>query len=90
MLPRSFRYGFFVYMGMVSLNGNHLYERLKLLFTQAEMYPATHYVRRVPLRVLHSFTLVQARARACVRAAEPVSVVCVGSQPVRLAACCFE
>ena len=39
--------------------GNQFFERLQLWLTDPALYPSTHYIRRVPLRVIHAFTLVQ-------------------------------
>lgn len=58
-LPMAALYGIFLYMGMVSLQGVQFIERLSLWLMDSALYPATHYIRRVPLRTIHLFTLVQ-------------------------------
>ena len=46
-------------MGVVSMSGNQFFERLSLWLKDPALYPVTHYIRRVPRRVLHAFTLLQ-------------------------------
>eukprot|EP01135_Chromosphaera_perkinsii_P003546 Nk52_evm4s248 gene=Nk52_evmTU4s248 len=59
LIPISVLYGYFLYLGIISLTGNAMWERVLLLITQKEKYPPNHFVRRVPLRVIHLFTIVQ-------------------------------
>ncbi|GAB0498141.1 hypothetical protein MMPV_009482 [Pyropia vietnamensis] len=58
-IPVSVLYGFFLYIGIATLDGNGLWQRVLLWFTQAEKYPPNHVVRRVPLRKIHLYTAVQ-------------------------------
>jgi sodium borate transporter 11 len=46
-------------MAITSLDGNQFYERMKLIFTEQNSYPATSFIRRVKQRVIHLFTLTQ-------------------------------
>ncbi len=71
IVPMAVLYGLFLYMGVVSLQGNQFFERLGLYFTDREMYPQTHYVRRVPMGVIHRFTALQL---ACLAALAAVSL----------------
>ena len=59
IIPMAVLYGLFLYMGVVSLQGNQFFERLGLYFTDRDLYPQTHYVRRVPMGVVHRFTALQ-------------------------------
>ena len=52
-------YGLFLFMGVVSIKGNQFFERLTLWFMDSDLYPLTHYTRRVPMKVVHQFTLLQ-------------------------------
>ena len=52
-------YGIFLFMGFVSLRGVQFVERLGLLLMDSSLYPINHYTRRVPIRTIHLFTLVQ-------------------------------
>ncbi|MCA9039633.1 MAG: PTS sugar transporter subunit IIA [Planctomycetaceae bacterium] len=57
--PLSVLYGLFLYMGVVSLMGNQFFERLTLLVMDSNLYPQTHYMRRVPPKTIHRFTIIQ-------------------------------
>lgn len=59
LVPMAALYGIFLYMGFVSLVGNQFIERLSLWLMDSALYPATHYIRRVPIRVTHLYTLLQ-------------------------------
>lgn len=59
-LPRSVLQGVFFYMGIASLTGNNLFDRLKLwLIWDSSKYPQYHYVRKLPIQRVHLYTLVQ-------------------------------
>jgi len=58
-VPMATLYGIFLYMGFMSLRGVQFVERLLLWITDSAMYPVNHYTRRVPIRTIHQFTLVQ-------------------------------
>ena len=59
-IPLAVLFGLFLYMGVVSMRGNQLFERLSLWATDPALYPRTHFVRQVPRRAMHGFTLIQA------------------------------
>jgi hypothetical protein len=59
-IPLAVLFGLFLYMGVVSMRGNEFFERLSLWATDPALYSRTHFVRRVPHRVIHGFTLIQA------------------------------
>jgi hypothetical protein len=59
LIPMAVLYGIFLYMGVVSMKGNQFFERLSLWATDPALYPASHYIRRVPLPVIHKFTAIQ-------------------------------
>eukprot|EP00118_Oscarella_pearsei_P017624 m.176367 g.176367 ORF g.176367 m.176367 type:complete len:312 (+) comp39138_c0_seq52:1904-2839(+) len=58
-IPIPVLYGLFVFMAMAALNGNQLFERMLLFITEQAAYPPNHYIRRVPQRKIHQFTLLQ-------------------------------
>lgn len=58
-VPIEVLFGLFLFMGFATLNGTDFYARLKLWLTDRNLYPDTHYVRHVPWKVIHAFTLVQ-------------------------------
>lgn len=59
LIPLAVLYGFFLFLGAGTLDGNALWERILLLFTQSEKYPPNHYVRRVQISRIHLYTLIQ-------------------------------
>ena len=78
-VPKAALYGIFLYMGFVSLRGIQFIERLGLWLMDSSLYPVNHYTRRIPIRTIHLFTLVQfvCLAILCVVNVYP-------SQPVRI------
>lgn len=58
-IPMAVLYGLFLFMGVVSMAGNQFFERLSLWLMDSKLYPATHYIRRVPMLTIHKFTLLQ-------------------------------
>lgn len=58
-IPLAVLYGFFLFLGLGTLDGNALWDRILLLFTQPEKYPPNHYVRRVKIQRIHLYTLIQ-------------------------------
>ena len=63
-IPLAVLFGLFLYMGVVSMRGNQLFERLSLWATDPALYSRTHFVQRVPHKVMHFFTLIQASCLA--------------------------
>ncbi len=58
-VPEAALYGLFLYMGIVSIVGNQLFERAGLWIMDPALYPRTHYTRKVPMQTIHQFTLLQ-------------------------------
>jgi len=58
-IPVSVLQGLFLYLGISSFFGNQMFERLLLLVTEESSYPPSHYIRKVPQRKVHMFTLMQ-------------------------------
>lgn len=58
-IPMAVLFGLFLYMGVTSLSGNQFWDRVKLWARDPELYPRTHYVRKVPVRTIHLFTAIQ-------------------------------
>ncbi|XP_072623067.1 electrogenic sodium bicarbonate cotransporter 4 isoform X10 [Vulpes vulpes] len=58
-IPLPVLYGVFLYMGVASLNGIQFWERCKLFLMPAKHQPDHAFLRHVPLRRIHLFTLVQ-------------------------------
>uniref|UniRef100_A0A8B9TSH3 Anion exchange protein n=1 Tax=Anas platyrhynchos TaxID=8839 RepID=A0A8B9TSH3_ANAPL len=58
-IPMPVLYGVFLYMGVASLNGIQFWDRCKLFLMPAKHQPDYVFLRHVPLRRIHLFTLVQ-------------------------------
>ena len=59
LIPMAVLFGLFLYMGIASMKGNQLFERLRLWVVDPSMYPPTYYLRAVPVSRVHLYTLVQ-------------------------------
>lgn len=59
-IPVPVLYGVFIYLSVTALPNFQFFERLKLIFTQRNLFPPSSYIRKVPLKTLHCFTLFQA------------------------------
>ncbi|XP_036416549.1 anion exchange protein 2b isoform X2 [Colossoma macropomum] len=58
-IPIAVLFGIFLYMGVMSLNGIQLSERMQLLLMPPKYHPDHIYVRKVRTLRMHLFTLVQ-------------------------------
>ncbi|KAL0979183.1 hypothetical protein UPYG_G00181840 [Umbra pygmaea] len=58
-IPMPVLYGVFLYMGVASLSGIQFWERIKLCMMPSKYQPDFPFLRHVPLRRVHLFTLVQ-------------------------------
>ncbi|XP_075867921.1 sodium bicarbonate cotransporter 3-like isoform X3 [Nelusetta ayraudi] len=58
-IPMPVLYGVFLYMGVSSLKGIQLFDRIKLFGMPSKHQPDLIYLRYVPLWKVHIFTLVQ-------------------------------
>jgi len=89
IVPMPVLYGLFLYMGVVSMAGNQFLERMSLWLMDSNLYPATHYIRRVPIGTIHRFTALQLGCLAVLIAVEvsPIAIlfplVLVLTVPVR-------
>lgn len=60
MIPRTVLYGVFLFMGVGSMQGNELFDRLHLLSIWVpKSYPKYEYTKHVSFWSLHSFTVFQ-------------------------------
>ncbi|XP_071379114.1 sodium-driven chloride bicarbonate exchanger [Centroberyx affinis] len=58
-IPMPVLYGVFLYMGASSLRGIQFFDRLKLFGMPGKHQPDFIYLRHVPLRKVHLFTIIQ-------------------------------
>ncbi|XP_010778844.1 solute carrier family 4 member 1b (Diego blood group) [Notothenia coriiceps] len=59
MIPMSALFGIFLYMGVTSLNGIQLWDRILLLLIPKKYHPDEPYVTRVSTGRMHFFTAIQ-------------------------------
>nr|XP_020475431.1 anion exchange protein 2 isoform X2 [Monopterus albus] len=59
MIPLAVLFGIFLYMGVMSLNGIQLTERMMLLLMPPKYHPDHSYVRKVRTLRMHLFTCIQ-------------------------------
>ncbi|XP_066442670.1 band 3 anion transport protein isoform X2 [Eleutherodactylus coqui] len=59
LIPLAVLFGIFLYMGVTSLNGIQLYDRVLLALMPPKYHPKEAYVTRVKTWRMHIFTLVQ-------------------------------
>ncbi|XP_029693743.1 solute carrier family 4 member 1b (Diego blood group) isoform X1 [Takifugu rubripes] len=59
MIPISALFGIFLYMGVTSLNGIQLWDRILLLLIPKKYHPDEPYVNRVSTGRMHVFTAIQ-------------------------------
>lgn len=58
-VPVSVLFGVFLYMGISSMSGIQLFDRLQLLFMPVKHHPESPYVQKVPTVKMHLYTLIQ-------------------------------
>lgn len=59
LIPMAVLFGLFLFMGFATLGGNQFWDRVMMWITDKERYPDTEYVRKVPVKVISAFTLIQ-------------------------------
>uniref|UniRef100_A0A8C2AT04 Anion exchange protein n=1 Tax=Cyprinus carpio TaxID=7962 RepID=A0A8C2AT04_CYPCA len=59
MIPMTALFGIFLYMGITSLSGIQLWDRMLLLITSKKHHPPFPFVTRVPTMRMHLYTLIQ-------------------------------
>ncbi|XP_075701299.1 band 3 anion transport protein-like [Rhinoderma darwinii] len=59
LIPLAVLFGIFLYMGVTSLNGIQLYDRILLTLKPPKYHPTEPYVTRVKTWRMHVFTLLQ-------------------------------
>ncbi|XP_069021594.1 solute carrier family 4 member 1a (Diego blood group) [Embiotoca jacksoni] len=59
MIPMTALFGIFLYMGITSLSGIQMWDRMLLLITPKKYHPPDAYATRVSTLRMHLFTLIQ-------------------------------
>jgi hypothetical protein len=55
-------FGLFLFMGVSTLNGTDLFARTKLWLMDKHLIPEEGYMKRVPMKVVKTFTVIQIAA----------------------------
>ncbi|XP_069698390.1 sodium-driven chloride bicarbonate exchanger isoform X4 [Periplaneta americana] len=58
-IPMPVLFGVFLYMGVASLKGLQFFDRLLIIFMPVKYQPDYMFLRQVPLKRVHVFTLIQ-------------------------------
>ncbi|XP_024920459.1 solute carrier family 4 member 1a (Diego blood group) [Cynoglossus semilaevis] len=58
-IPMAALFGIFLYMGVTSLNGIQMWDRMLLLITPKKYHPSEAYATRVKTMRMHLFTVIQ-------------------------------
>lgn len=58
-IPMPVLFGVFLYMGVASLKGLQFFDRILIMFMPVKYQPDYMFLRQVPLRRVHLFTLIQ-------------------------------
>ncbi|XP_067140255.1 band 3 anion transport protein-like [Centruroides vittatus] len=58
-VPVAVLFGVFIYMGISSMSGIQLFERIQLLFMPVKHHPEAPYVQKVPTIKMHLYTVIQ-------------------------------
>jgi len=58
-VPLAVLFGVFLYMGIASMSGIQLFERVELMFMPVKHHPNVGYVRKVRTFKMHIFTVIQ-------------------------------
>jgi mannitol/fructose-specific phosphotransferase system IIA component (Ntr-type) len=58
-IPTYTLLGIFSFMGYAALESTEMFQRMKLLVADPAFYPLSHYVRKIPVKSIHLFTLIQ-------------------------------
>ncbi|XP_046894571.1 solute carrier family 4 member 1a (Diego blood group) [Hypomesus transpacificus] len=59
MIPMTALFGIFLYMGITSLSGIQMWDRILLMFVPKKYFPQDAYATRVKTLRMHMFTLIQ-------------------------------
>uniref|UniRef100_UPI0037E71960 solute carrier family 4 member 1a (Diego blood group) n=1 Tax=Semicossyphus pulcher TaxID=241346 RepID=UPI0037E71960 len=59
MIPMTALFGIFLYMGITSLSGIQMWDRMLLLITPKKYHPSDAYATKVSTMRMHLFTLIQ-------------------------------
>ncbi|TGZ66322.1 hypothetical protein CRM22_005384 [Opisthorchis felineus] len=87
-IPMAVLYGIFLFMGISSLAGVQMIQRIGLIFMPIKYQPDYSYLRHVPLRRVHMFTAIQVTCLAMLWVIKSVDAVAI-LFPIMVLAMCF-
>lgn len=87
-IPMPVLFGVFLYMGVSSLRGMQLIDRVAILFMPAKYQPDYMYLRHVRTKRVHLFTFIQVVCLACLWAIKSISSISIAF-PIMVLAMCF-
>ncbi|XP_035828974.1 sodium bicarbonate cotransporter 3 isoform X3 [Aplysia californica] len=87
-IPMPVLYGVFLYMGVSSLNGMQLIDRISILLMPAKYQPDYMYLRHVPTRRVHMFTGIQVLCLAVLWVIKSIKAISIAF-PIMVLAMCF-
>lgn len=64
-IPMPVLFGVFLYMGVASLKGLQFFDRIIIMFMPVKYQPDFMFLRQVPIRRVHLFTLIQFACLVC-------------------------
>nr|XP_049691791.1 electroneutral sodium bicarbonate exchanger 1 isoform X3 [Helicoverpa armigera] len=64
-IPMPVLFGVFLYMGVASLKGLQFFDRILIMFMPQKYQPDHMFLRQVPIRRVHIFTLIQLACLVC-------------------------
>ncbi|XP_017779385.1 PREDICTED: sodium bicarbonate cotransporter 3 isoform X3 [Nicrophorus vespilloides] len=64
-IPMPVLFGVFLYMGVASLKGLQFFDRILIIFMPVKYQPDYMFLRQVPLKRVHIFTLIQIACLVC-------------------------
>ena len=77
LIPMPVLFGVFLYMGVATLDGLQLVDRLSLFLMPKKYQPDLPYLRRVPLTRVHLFTGVQLACLAALWVVKDIAVTSI-------------
>ncbi|ELT99388.1 hypothetical protein CAPTEDRAFT_129092, partial [Capitella teleta] len=87
-IPMPVLYGVFLFMGISSLKGIQMMQRVMILFMPAKYQPDYIYLRKVPTRRAHLFTLIQIICLAVLWTIKSIKMISIVF-PLMVLAMCF-
>ncbi|OAF68111.1 hypothetical protein A3Q56_04159 [Intoshia linei] len=87
-IPISIFYGIFMFMGISSTNGLQMVQRIGILFIPKKYQPDYAYLRHVPIKRIHLFTIIQIVCFAILWTVKKIKIISI-SFPVVILIICF-